>query len=106
MGQKVNPNGLRLGINRDWSSHWCADKKTFPKYLHEDILIRNYLEPLLDGINVSRTASRFPSSLPSRLLLSAPILLRSMLLRRTLSRSLRRIRRTSKSALLKSRILT
>ena len=50
MGQKVNPNGLRLGINRDWSSHWCADKKTFPKYLHEDILIRNYLEPLLDGI--------------------------------------------------------
>ena len=50
MGQKVNPNGLRLGINRDWSSHWCADKKTFPKYLHEDILIRNYLETLLDGI--------------------------------------------------------
>ena len=50
MGQKVNPNGLRLGINRDWSSHWCADKKTFPKYLHEYILIRNYLEPLLDGI--------------------------------------------------------
>ncbi len=51
MGQKVNPNGLRLGINRDWSSHWYADKKTFASYLEEDIKIRKYLEPLLDKID-------------------------------------------------------
>ncbi|MFA6861050.1 MAG: 30S ribosomal protein S3 [Bacilli bacterium] len=48
MGQKVNPNGLRLGINRDWSSHWYADKKTYSTYLKEDIAIRSYLEPKLD----------------------------------------------------------
>ena len=48
MGQKVNPNGLRLGINREWSSHWYADKKHFASYLKEDIDIRNYLEPKLD----------------------------------------------------------
>lgn len=51
MGQKVNPNGLRLGINRDWSSHWYADKKTFASYLEEDIKIRKYLEPLLNKID-------------------------------------------------------
>ncbi len=48
MGQKVNPNGLRLGINRDWNSHWYADKKHFASYLKEDIDIRRYLEPKLD----------------------------------------------------------
>ncbi len=48
MGQKVNPNGLRLGINREWSSHWYADKKHFASYLQEDIQIRKYLEPKLD----------------------------------------------------------
>ena len=48
MGQKVNPNGLRLGINREWSSLWYADKKHFASYLQEDIKIRKYLEPKLD----------------------------------------------------------
>lgn len=51
MGQKVNPNGLRLGINRDWSSHWYADKKTYSTYLAEDIKIRQYLTPFLDKID-------------------------------------------------------
>ena len=32
MGQKVNPNGLRLGINKDWDSKWYADKKDFKKF--------------------------------------------------------------------------
>ncbi len=50
MGQKVNPNGLRLGINRDWSSHWYADKKSFSVYLKEDIDIRRYLEAKLDKL--------------------------------------------------------
>ncbi|MCI1735871.1 MAG: 30S ribosomal protein S3 [Bacilli bacterium] len=48
MGQKVNPNGLRIGINRDWSSHWYASKKDFAGFVKEDNEIRGYLEPTLD----------------------------------------------------------
>ncbi|MFA6829342.1 MAG: 30S ribosomal protein S3 [Bacilli bacterium] len=48
MGQKVNPNGLRIGINRDWSSHWYASKKDFASYIKEDNIIRKYLETNLD----------------------------------------------------------
>ena len=48
MGQKVNPNGLRIGINKNHSSHWFADKKEFANYLNEDIKIRQYLEKKLD----------------------------------------------------------
>lgn len=51
MGQKVNPNGLRIGINRDWSSHWYADKKTYAASLNEDLKVRGYLEPLLNKID-------------------------------------------------------
>ena len=36
MGQKINPNGLRLGINKTWSSRWYA-KKDYAKFLHEDL---------------------------------------------------------------------
>lgn len=48
MGQKVNPNGLRIGINKNHSSHWFAEKKEFANYLSEDIKIRQYLEKKLD----------------------------------------------------------
>lgn len=44
MGQKVNPNGLRLGINKDWDSKWYASKKDFSKYLANDVKIREYFE--------------------------------------------------------------
>ena len=37
MGQKVNPIGLRLGVNRTWDSRWFADKAEYGKLLHEDI---------------------------------------------------------------------
>ena len=40
MGQKINPNGLRLGINKTWSSRWYA-KSDYAKFLHEDIKIKN-----------------------------------------------------------------
>ena len=36
MGQKSNPIGLRLAVNKDWASKWYADKKTFASYLAED----------------------------------------------------------------------
>ena len=44
MGQKVNPNGLRLGINKDWDSKWYANSKDFSKYLNNDVKIREYFE--------------------------------------------------------------
>ena len=44
MGQKVNPTGLRLGINRTWDSRWYAGKKEYGKLLQEDIKIRELSE--------------------------------------------------------------
>ena len=44
MGQKVSPNGLRLGINKDWEAKWYSNKKDFAKCLEKDIKIRKYLE--------------------------------------------------------------
>jgi SSU ribosomal protein S3P len=43
MGQKVNPIGLRVGINRNWDSRWYANDKDFASLLHEDIKIRDFL---------------------------------------------------------------
>ena len=40
MGQKINPIGLRLGINRTWDSRWYADKGEYGTLLAEDIKIR------------------------------------------------------------------
>ena len=47
MGQKVNPVGLRLGINRTWDSRWYANDGDFSTLLHEDLKIRNFLEKKL-----------------------------------------------------------
>ena len=60
MGQKVNPVGMRVGINKDWNSRWYADDKDYPVYLNEDIKIRNYLtkelkEALLSHVEIERT---------------------------------------------------
>jgi small subunit ribosomal protein S3 len=54
MGQKVNPIGLRLGINRTWDSRWVAGKADFANLLHEDIKIRAMLMKLLKQAAVSR----------------------------------------------------
>src|SRR3989442_15603718 len=54
MGQKVNPTGLRLGINRTWDSRWYAGKKEYGKLLQEDIKIREYLSDKLKAAGVSR----------------------------------------------------
>ena len=47
MGQKVNPIGMRLGINRTWDSRWFANHGNYAKLLHEDFKIRAYLEKLI-----------------------------------------------------------
>jgi len=52
MGQKVNPNGLRLGITQEWQSKWYA-KNDYAKYLGNDIKIREYLEKTLKDASVS-----------------------------------------------------
>ena len=54
MGQKVNPIGLRLGINRTWDSRWFADGEDYGRLLHEDIKIRKELKKRLGQAGVSR----------------------------------------------------
>ena len=54
MGQKVNPIGLRLGINRGWDSVWYAKKKDFGSYLIEDFKIREYIKKNVINSGVSK----------------------------------------------------
>ena len=61
MGQKVNPIGLRLGINRGWDSVWFDEKK-FADRINEDILIRRYIENRFNRASLSKiTINRKPS---------------------------------------------
>jgi small subunit ribosomal protein S3 len=54
MGQKVNPIGLRLGINRTWDSRWYADRHEYSQLLHEDLKIRDFLKDKLKQAGVAR----------------------------------------------------
>ena len=54
MGQKVNPVGIRLGIVKDHTSVWYADKKNYSKYLLNDLEVRDYLRNRLSQASVSR----------------------------------------------------
>ena len=61
MGQKVHPNGIRVGVIRDWNSKWYADSKNFSDYLIEDQKIRKYVKKKLfisgiSKIEIERTA--------------------------------------------------
>lgn len=60
MGQKVNPIGLRLGINRTWDSRWVAGKNEFSMLLHEDIKIRAALMKLLKQAAVAKIVIERP----------------------------------------------
>ncbi len=60
MGQKVNPVGFRLGINRTWDSRWFADAK-YGDLLHEDIRLRKYLLGRLGQAGVSRVVIERPA---------------------------------------------
>lgn len=60
MGQKVNPVGLRVGINKNWNSRWYADDQEYHVFLNQDIKIRQYLEAnlkdaMLSHIEIERT---------------------------------------------------
>ena len=70
MGQKVNPTGFRLPVNRAWRSRWFAPKKVFGDYLVEDRLIREYVkkhlaEAGISKIEIERYANRVRVSLYS-----------------------------------------
>lgn len=54
MGQKVNPVGLRLGINRTWDSRWFADGADYGRLLHQDVKVRRELKKRLYQAGVSR----------------------------------------------------
>ena len=54
MGQKTNPIGLRVAVNKDWRSKWYAGKKDFGKLLAEDFVIRELLKKKLEGASVPR----------------------------------------------------
>jgi small subunit ribosomal protein S3 len=54
MGQKVNPVGFRLGIVKDHTSVWYADKKNYSRYLLSDLNVRDYLRQRLAQASISR----------------------------------------------------
>jgi len=60
MGQKVNPIGLRLGVNRTWDSRWFANKGEYGKLLHEDFAIRASLMKALKQAAVSKIVIERP----------------------------------------------
>ncbi|MCR9128884.1 MAG: 30S ribosomal protein S3 [Alphaproteobacteria bacterium] len=60
MGQKVNPIGLRVGINRTWESRWFAKGEEYADLLHEDLKIRNFLKEKLKTASVSRITIERP----------------------------------------------
>ena len=77
MGHKVNPVGMRIGVNRDWNSRWFAEDKDFPTYLNEDIKIRKYLEgslkeALLSHVEIERTKSDKGTSLVVKVFVARP----------------------------------
>lgn len=62
MGQKVNPNGFRLGIVREHTSVWFANKQKYTEYLQNDLEIREYLSQRLRDAYVSRVDIERPSN--------------------------------------------
>ncbi len=60
MGQKVNPIGLRLGINRTWDSRWYASRG-YADLLHQDLRLRSYLRERLSQARVSRIVIERPA---------------------------------------------
>ena len=61
MGHKVNPIGLRVGINRTWDSRWYADAPKYADLLHEDLRIRDFIMKELDQASVSKVVIERPA---------------------------------------------
>ncbi len=68
MGQKVNPNGFRVGVIRDWNTRWYASKKDYADYLVEDRKLRDYLKEKyylagVSKIEIERAANKVTVSI-------------------------------------------
>jgi small subunit ribosomal protein S3 len=61
MGQKVHPTGIRLGIVKDHTSVWYADKKKYPAYLLSDLAVREYIRKRLAQASISRIEIERPA---------------------------------------------
>jgi small subunit ribosomal protein S3 len=64
MGQKVNPIGFRLGVNRGWDSVWFAKKKQFGINLIEDFKIREYIKKNVVNSGISKVMIERSTKLP------------------------------------------
>jgi small subunit ribosomal protein S3 len=60
MGHKVNPVGLRLGINRTWDSRWYAKSGEYGKLLHEDMAIRDHVRTQQRAAGISKVVIERP----------------------------------------------
>ncbi len=60
MGQKINPIGLRLQVNRTWDSRWFADGKDYGDLLHEDLAIRDFVKKNAVQAGISRVVIERP----------------------------------------------
>ena len=60
MGQKVNPVGLRIGVNRTWDSRWYGDRD-YAKLLAEDLKLRSFIEKRLSQAGISRVVIERPA---------------------------------------------
>src|SRR5215471_527825 len=61
MGQKINPTGFRLSVNRDWASKWYANSKHFASTLNEDVKVRDYLRKKLTHASVGKITIERPA---------------------------------------------
>ncbi len=63
MGHKVNPIGLRLGINRTWDSRWYAGRD-YAKLLHDDVRLRETLKERLKSAGIAKVVIERPAKKP------------------------------------------
>ena len=56
MGQKVNPHGYRVGINKSWDSNWITDKKNIATYILEDNKIREFVEKTYKNCSIAKVS--------------------------------------------------
>ena len=62
MGQKVHPTGIRLGFIKDWTSRWYANSQNYPKFLHKDLQVREFLRKKLGHASISRIQINRPAN--------------------------------------------
>lgn len=62
MGQKVHPTGIRLGIVKDWNSRWYANSQDYSVFLHQDLLVRDFIKKKLANASVSKIQINRPAN--------------------------------------------